>query len=75
MERGRLVTKDELATGLFADLPSRQVLTEFDPPMSDALLHRYNLAQAQGVFYRAHELTITAHRNTPARYKQLFRYT
>ena len=73
-ERGRLVTKDELATGLFADLPTRQVLTTFDPPAPDALIHRYNLAQAQGVFYRAHELTVTAHRNTPARYKQLFRY-
>ena len=74
LEHGRLVTPGELAAGLFADLPSRQVLTSFDPPAPDALLHRYNLAQAQGVFYRAHELTITAHRNTPARYKQLFRY-
>ena len=73
-ERGRLVTRDELAAGLFADLPTRQVLTAFDPPAPDALLHRFNLAQTQGVFYRAHELTVTAHRNTPARYKQLFRY-
>ncbi len=74
LERGRLVTPDELAAGLFADLPTRQVLTVFDPPAPDALIHRYNLAQAQGVFYRAHELTVTAHRNSPARYKQLFRY-
>ncbi len=74
LERGRLITSDELAAGLFADLPTRQVLTAFDPPAPDALLHRYNLAQAQGVFYRAHELTITAHRNSPARYKQMFRY-
>ncbi len=73
-EHGRLVTPDELSSGLFADLPSRQVLTAFEPPAPDALIHRFNLAQAQGVFYRAHELTITAHRNTPARYKQLFRY-
>ena len=74
MERGRLITKEELAAGLFADLPTRQILTAFHPPVPDALLHRYNLAQAQGVFYRAHEMTITAHRNSPARYKQLFRY-
>ncbi len=72
--RGRLVTPDEISDGLFADLPSRQVLTAFEPPTPEALIHRFNLAQAQGVFYRAHELTITAHRNTPARYKQLFRY-
>ncbi len=74
LERGRLITRDELAVGLFADLPTRQVLTAFDPPEPDALIHRYNLAQAQGVFYRAHELIVTAHRNSPARYKQLFRY-
>ena len=74
LARGRLVTPAELGDGLFADLPSRQILTTFDPPAPDALIHRFNLAQAQGVFYRAHELTITAHRNTPARYKQLFRY-
>ena len=74
LERGQLVTAPEVAAGLFADLPSRQVLTAFDPPAPDALIHRYNLAQAQGVFYRAHDLLITAHRNEPARYKQLFRY-
>ncbi len=73
-EAGRLVTPEEVADGLFADLPANQVLTAFDAPEPTALLHRYNLAQAQGVFYRAHELTITAHRNTPARYKELFRY-
>ena len=74
LEKNRLVTAPEVAAGLFADLPPRQVLTAFDPPAPDALLHRYNLAQAQGVFYRAHDLLITAHRNEPARYKQLFRY-
>ena len=74
LEKGSLVTPTELHAGLFADLPSRQVMTAFEPPAPDALVHRFNLAQAQGVFYRAHELVITAHRNTPARYKQLFRY-
>lgn len=73
-QAGRLVTPEEVSAGLFADLPANQVLTAFDPPDPAALIHRYNLAQAQGVFYRAHDLTITAHRNEPARYKQLFRY-
>lgn len=73
-KKGQLFTAPEIAAGLFADLPTRQVLTAFDPPAPDALIHRYNLAQAQGVFYRAHDLLITAHRNEPARYKQLFRY-
>ena len=73
-EAGKLVTMEEVAAGLFADLPANQVMTAFDAPLPVDLIHRYNLAQAQGVFYRAHELTITAHRNEPARYKQLFRY-
>lgn len=73
-ETGRLVTAEEVSAGLFADLPPQQVMTAFHPPDPAALIHRYNLAQAQGIFYRAHELTITAHRNEPARYKQLFRY-
>ena len=74
LEQGGLFTAPDIAAGLFADLPTRQVLTAFDPPAPDALIHRFNLAQAQGVFYRAHDLLITAHRNEPARYKQLFRY-
>ena len=73
-EKGQLVAPGDLHAGLFADLPARQVMTAFEPPTPDALVHRFNLAQAQGVFYRAHELVVTAHRNTPARYKQLFRY-
>lgn len=73
-ESGKLVTTEEVAGGLFADLAGNQVMTAFDEPRAADLIHRYNLAQAQGVFYRAHELVITAHRNEPARYKQLFRY-
>jgi uncharacterized protein len=39
-----------------------------------ALIHRYNLSQVQGIFYRASEITINAHRNVPGQYKLLFRY-
>ncbi len=74
LAENRLVTPEEIADGLFADLPSNGVLTAFEPPSAEALIHRYNLAQAQGVLYRAFELTITAHRNTPGHYKQLFKY-
>jgi len=38
------------------------------------LLHRYNLSQVQGVFYRASHILINAHRNDPGEYKLLFRY-
>ena len=71
---GKLSTPAEIADGLFADLPRNAVLTAFTPPTPTALIHRYNLAQTQGVFYRAFDLVITAHRNTPGHYKQLFRY-
>ena len=48
--------------------------TQFDAPTPEALIHRYNLSQAQGVLYRASHVTITAHRNDPGEYKLLFRY-
>jgi uncharacterized protein len=40
----------------------------------EVLLERYNLAQAQGVLYRASQVVISAHRNDPGEYKLLFRY-
>jgi predicted nuclease of restriction endonuclease-like RecB superfamily len=64
----------QIQTGLYADLPDNQILTSFTAPAPDALLHRYNLAQVQGVFYRASQITINAHRNDPGQYKLLFRY-
>ena len=60
---------------LYADLLDQQRLVAFDPPDPNSLLQRFDLAQAQGMLYRAYSLTITAHRNEPARYKQLLKYT
>ena len=60
---------------LYADLPGEQTLTAFAPPDPASLLQRFELAQAQGMLYRAFNLVITAHRNDPARYKQLLKYT
>lgn len=73
-ELGRAVHPEEVCAGLYADLPENQRLTTFEPPPPEALLHRYNLAQAQGVLYRAKHVVITAHRNDPGEYKLLFRY-
>lgn len=70
---GKPITPQNVADGLFADLPGAQTLARFEPPEPTALLHRYNLSQAQGILYRAYELTITAHRNDPGQYKRLFR--
>jgi hypothetical protein len=73
-ELEREVTPEQIRAGLYADLPEQQLLSSFDAPTPEALLHRYNLAQAQGVLYRASSVTITAHRNDPGEYKLLFRY-
>lgn len=73
-ELGQAVQVEQLRAGLYADLPENRILTVFDPPTADALLHRYNLSQVQGIFYRATQVTINAHRNDPGEYKLLFRY-
>ncbi|EKQ68522.1 hypothetical protein OsccyDRAFT_3060 [Leptolyngbyaceae cyanobacterium JSC-12] len=73
-ELAREVLPDQIRAGLYADLSENQILTAFEPPTPEALLHRYNLSQVQGVFYRASHVTINAHRNDPGEYKLLFRY-
>lgn len=73
-ELGRAVWPQDIQTGLYADLSDNQILTRFDPPTAEALLHRYNLSQVQGIFYRASHITLNAHRNDPGEYKLLFRY-
>ena len=73
-ELNREVQPIHIREGLYADLPENRILTEFDAPEPEALLHRYNLAQVQGIFYRATQMTLNAHRNVPGEYKLLFRY-
>jgi uncharacterized protein len=70
----REVLPEEVRAGLYADLPANQILTSFSAPPPEALIHRYNLSQVQGVFYRASQVRIDAHRNDPGEYKLLFRY-
>ncbi|NET39083.1 MAG: DUF790 family protein [Cyanothece sp. SIO1E1] len=74
LELDRDVLPTQVHTGLYADLQENRILTEFEVPSPEALLHRYNLSQVQGVFYRASQITINAHRNDPGEYKLLFRY-
>jgi uncharacterized protein len=73
-ELDREVLPEQVKAGLYADLPENQILTSFEAPTTEALLHRYNLSQVQGVFYRASHMVINAHRNDPGQYKLLFRY-
>ncbi len=73
-ELNREVLPDEIRKGLYADLQENRILTQFDAPTSEALLHRYNLSQVQGIFYKASHIQLNAHRNDPGEYKLLFRY-
>lgn len=70
----REVLPQQVHDGLYADLSENKILIAFDAPRPEDLLHRYNLSQVQGVFYRASQLTLNAHRNVPGEYKLLFRY-
>jgi predicted nuclease of restriction endonuclease-like RecB superfamily len=73
-ELGRDIGPEQVRAWLYADLPEAHVLTSFETPTPEGLLERYNLAQAQGVLYRASHAVITAYRNDPGEYKLLFRY-
>jgi predicted nuclease of restriction endonuclease-like RecB superfamily len=57
-ELGREVTTEQVKTGLYADLAENQILVSFETPTAEALLHRYNLSQVQGVLYRAMDLVL-----------------
>ncbi|MGF1536478.1 MAG: DUF790 family protein [Elainellaceae cyanobacterium] len=71
---GQDVHPEQVRQGLYADLNENRILTEFEAPTPEALVHLYNLSQVQGIFYKASQLVITAHRNDPGEYKLLFRY-
>ena len=73
-ELEREVFPGQIRAGLYADLAENRVLTKYDAPTPQELLHRYNLSQVQGVFYRASQIILNAHRNVPGEYKLLFRY-
>ncbi|RAM51717.1 MAG: hypothetical protein C6Y22_10145 [Hapalosiphonaceae cyanobacterium JJU2] len=73
-ELEREILPQQVRDGLYADLSENKILTTFDAPKPENLLHRYNLSQVQGVFYKASQLVLNAHRNVPGEYKLLFRY-
>lgn len=73
-ELNKEVSSQQIRTGLYADLQENRILIQFDPPAPEDIIHRYNISQVQGVFYRASQIIINAHRNVPGEYKLLFRY-
>ncbi|MGI8934074.1 MAG: DUF790 family protein [Phormidesmis sp.] len=73
-ELDREVEPVHIQQGLYADLKENRILTSFDAPTPEALLHRYNLSQVQGIFYKASHVVLNLHRNDPGEYKLMFRY-
>ncbi|MBE9111096.1 DUF790 family protein [Nodosilinea sp. LEGE 07298] len=73
-ELDREVSVADLRQGLYADRQDNHILIEFEVPTPDALIHRYNLSQTQGVFYKASDLAMHLYRNDPGEYKLMFRY-
>lgn len=67
------VTAADVEEGLYADLRAEQRLTTFKPIDGQALLHRYNLALAQGLIMRAWQMRITVQVDRPSRLRALFR--
>jgi hypothetical protein len=73
-ELDRDVTPTEVSQGLYADLKENHILIAFEAPTPEALIHRYNLSQVQGIFYKASQVVLNVHRNDPGEYKLMFRY-
>ncbi len=67
------VAPREVEVALYADLKAEQRLTSWRALDATALLHRYNVALAQGMLLRAHELRLRVAVRAPKRVRLLFR--
>ena len=68
------ISVEQIFSGMYADLEENRVMTNFEPPTPEWLLHRYNVALAQAMLYRASELRIRIYRNIPTKYKLVFKF-
>lgn len=64
----------ELASKLYADLPSCQPVLTFRTLSSEHLLHRYNAAQVQGLLLHCNTLALRLADAMTAELRQLFKY-
>ncbi|MBF0444135.1 MAG: DUF790 family protein [Magnetococcales bacterium] len=65
---------DELAAALHGDLPIRQPLQSFETVLPVKLVHRYNLAQAQGLLFNSSRMSITFKEPDVGKRRFFFRY-
>ncbi len=67
------LSADDLERGLFADLKTEQRLTTFDDLTPQRLLQRYNVGLAQAILLRSVRVEIVIEKESPQRFRQLFR--
>ncbi len=63
---------EDLLSSLYADLPEKQRLIEFESLSPQALLDIYNLAQAQALLYRSVEMRLWVEPQAAENYRELF---
>jgi uncharacterized protein len=63
---------EELSAWLYADLPEKQRLVEFESLKAGELLDVYNLAQAQALLYRCVLMRLWVEPQAPENYRKLF---
>ncbi|MBF0370628.1 MAG: DUF790 family protein [Magnetococcales bacterium] len=68
------IDPDQLGVRLFSDLPDRQPLAQFRTITPQALAHRYNMAQVQGLLLNADRLEVEFQEPGLSKRRQLFRY-
>lgn len=61
-----------VAEGIYADLPERQRLVEFEALQARELIDLYNLAQAQALLYRSVEMCLRIEPQSAEGYRELF---
>lgn len=67
------MSSEAVEEALFCDLPGAQVVSRIKPISAHALLHRYNLALAQGVLLRATRVVVELAPCSAIRLRQMFR--
>jgi uncharacterized protein len=65
---------DDLAAALHGDLPIRQPLLSFEEIPAQKLVHRYNLAQAQGLLFNSSAMSLTFEEPDIGKRRFFFRY-
>jgi uncharacterized protein len=70
--RELICAPEELSAWLYADLPEKQRLVEFESLKARELLDVYNLAQAQALLYRCVLMRLWVEPQAPENYRELF---